>query len=524
MLEEFLKNDTPISALEDLFCSQTEALNQQFSTVIIGGGIAGILLALRLSRPGSKQSAAQIALIESQPMLGGRLFFSPPTPLTTAPFERFSALWESSKLGLHQSGFGFEILSNSTLESLERHLCAALSDEESDWLHSFCSQESNEIQTPNCYFIKKEMTTFSNLISGSSEIFTKRESEIFALLCSGDCFIKHEDESSPEIFGVTKFWVELSKAAKDSILPLLETICGSQILKLEALKVTRILKETRDSCTKGIPTLFLRRNNLNIALEILLRCRGVNIFTSTSVQRLEKISKTEFEIRATHNGELDDLNATSKRDAVLSFLFKAKKIAVTVPHLKMLSFLSRDDMSPPQSKLLSRARPQSLVAVEFSAFKPHRLPLWSAEMPAPGTRFIFPVERAEALVTSQDTVVFYTRLDFEDSLQAPAVREGVSRLRRAAARMLDDVALKISRPGMHAWTSRSTTPVCQERIILCPIAWAFSPEQKTDLREVRMAKDGLYCCGDSFSWDEIPWKNLTTSVHEISKRIDGLEG
>ncbi|MEN9826450.1 MAG: hypothetical protein RI953_2195, partial [Pseudomonadota bacterium] len=66
-------------ALERLLARVSEspsADSGSYPDVVVGGGIAGILLALRLSKSGGAQ---KMVLLESRTTLGGRLFQTPPS-------------------------------------------------------------------------------------------------------------------------------------------------------------------------------------------------------------------------------------------------------------------------------------------------------------------------------------------------------------------------------------------------------------------------------------------------------------
>jgi hypothetical protein len=133
----------------------------------------------------------------------------------------------------------------------------------------------------------------------------------------------------------------------------------------------------------------------------------------------------------------------------------------------------------------------------------------------PGDVLLFPTERARAQVTSQGSLVFSAWLDFEESLQAPAVREALGRLRRAAARVLKPEVLRVFSTGSGPLSVGALT-ARKERVVLLPVGVATPQDvvPREACLDVKAAWPGLFVCGDGLSLSPRPWKNLVHSVHE----------
>src|SRR5690349_11627723 len=115
---------------------------------IVGGGLTGILLALKLS-----QDRGDVTLIERRPSLGGRLFFSSPLRLENLNLQD---AWSAQEVALGQgdvSGFGWEVLDPTSLEILERHIRNLLTENElREWEQLGSDQELRQ----ETYVVRKE--------------------------------------------------------------------------------------------------------------------------------------------------------------------------------------------------------------------------------------------------------------------------------------------------------------------------------------------------------------------------------
>jgi hypothetical protein len=238
--------------------------------------------------------------------------------------------------------------------------------------------------------------------------------------------------------------------------------------------------------------------------------RGVQVRTSARVTRIERGEGTsgaggKGSGRPLHLLVGDDAYPAAKR-------LESKQVFLCVPLARTLSLLPREALGPGQSKLLSRHRPRSLVAVEYPDVAGKLQPIFPSECRS-GDLLSFPVERARGCLTSQGGLVLTGWLDFEDSLQAPSVRELLGRLRKAAARVLKPEALRLFQ-GQGAGIASLRGP--RERVVLLPVGLATPQEAlpRETCLESKTSWSGLYVCGDGFTASPLPWKNVIHSVHE----------
>ena len=110
--------------------------------VIVGGGISGLLLALKLSKDINKINKG-LVLLEQQPQLGGRFFFSSSFNFFGKNYEQITnEIYENSSKDINLSGPGFESMSPSSLEALFRHFESHLTEEEKNEFEEFFKIES----------------------------------------------------------------------------------------------------------------------------------------------------------------------------------------------------------------------------------------------------------------------------------------------------------------------------------------------------------------------------------------------
>ncbi|MCA2961155.1 MAG: hypothetical protein IOD12_12950 [Silvanigrellales bacterium] len=475
--------------------------------LIVGGGLTGLLLALRLSA-GDPKEASNLCLVEGEQACGGRLFFSTPWHGMGSPRSRFEMLIERGFLGRDVSGPGFEAFSPDALTTLERHLVATLSDEERSFVEAFtCMGTEGAPLSRRCYVVKKEVTPLSAHLDSSTEILTRKEAEALGALVN---LLPHEDT----VLAETIFWKELPKATRENLTPLLETLCGFNFSRFFASHVAMVVHGFLDAHKVQIPPLLRRDGGLELALELVLRMRGVQVRTSTRVVRLERGEAASKSLGSVPSEPFrllvgDDAFPSARE-------LTARQVTLCLPLARTLTLLPREALSPGQGKLVSKHRPRSLVALEFPNVADNCLGVFPEEC-RPGDVLFFPVERARGHVTSQGSLVLGAWLEFEESLQAPSVREALSRLRKAAARVLKPEALRVFSQQGAAVPAGSLT-VRRERVVLLPVGLATpqEPLSKETVGDVRTAWKGLTVCGDGFTWSATPWRNVVNSVAEAS--------
>ena len=481
--------------------------------VIVGGGISGLLLALKLSKDINKINKG-LVLLEQQPQLGGRFFFSSSFNFFGKNYEQITnEIYENSSKDINLSGPGFESMSPSSLEALFRHFESHLTEEEKNEFEEFFKIESgSSANNKKCksYFIKKEFVSEDELFSGSSEILTKKESEVLR------SFVEdfYQDKNSPEnekpkknegiLFEKSPQWLDLSKATKETLTPIFTAIVGPNWEKSLFQNVCKSLWSFFYTRKNEIPFYFYRNMCLEFGIANILKKRGVIIRTLCEVIRVNYAKETKFQLLL--SDEVMPANNT----------LSCNKLIFAIPLTKCLGVIAKEHFSPSQSRFVSKVRPVSLVVSEISNYHSIKSEQWP-ESVGNGDQLVFPVERAQCFLTQDGRMLFSTKLDYEESLQAPAVREAVSRLRRAASRILKSEYSEELKKG-----ARIPQNKIIERIVLLPVAYTIPSDMSANIevKETKMGIEGLYCCGDSFpGYADEPWKMVVNSVYDVANQM-----
>lgn len=465
--------------------------------VIVGGGISGLLLALKLSKE-YKNNKNNIILIEKQTQLGGRFFFS------------------SSDLKNHLSGPGFEFMEASSLEILFRHFELHLTDEEKNELDKyFHAKNDSEISIDltkknQCFFVKKEFVSDVELISGTSDILTKKESEILKSFIYDYYQANHYNENDKEYtkemvsFEKSTHWAELPKSTKDSLVPILSTILGPGWEKAPFSNVCKLLRSFFETKRELIPKFFHRKMCFEFAIEKILKERGVIIHTQCEVLRVNYTKEKKFQLLL-----LDELKPLNK-------IIFCSKLVFAIPLATCLGVLAKEYFSASQSRFVSKVKPVSLVFSEISDFQSVKSQIYP-EFSGAGDTLVFPVERVQGFLTNDGRILFSTQLEYEESLKAPSVREAISRLRKAAARVLKAEEAEKLKKGAQIPQNKIL-----ERIVLLPVAFTMPCDApiNIEVKETKMGLDGLFCCGDSFpGFADEPWKMVVNSVNDVAAQL-----
>lgn len=468
--------------------------------VIVGGGISGILLALKVSHqhPGE---ASSLALLDENPTLGGRLFSSSLKKRVSDADEILQNLRGNKGV----SGFGWEGFSAATLDAYYRHICNYLNDDEKNFLDDFWIPASTDgessVRTPHTFFVKKECTSASELLSGSSEVLTKREAEILNSFVN-QTVLEGKEQEAKLPFAETKFFSSLSKALQEALFPLFESCIG---FYWKELTFERVCQELSQFFNKKEPVfdVFKRKNALEIALEKILLTRGVDVRTLCAVTGLQKNAQSGYTLHISSEKNLSDRTLTTK------------KVVFAMPLFATKGLLAKEHYLPEQSRFVAKCPPLSMVVLELSRFSEIKSSLLPDTLMV-GDVCVFPTERIRAFHTSTGSLLLYSVLDYESSLEATAVKAAVARMRRAAARIVkDDISA--------VWSKGVVRPqlgqIMAERILMLPIAHSYPllPPPNTELKQTKLAAKNLFCCGDAFSiFGNEPWKAVVGSVDEVA--------
>lgn len=488
------------NAVKNLFLSAPQVSPEAEVDVIVGGGITGLLLALRLSK---QECARPLVLLESRPTLGGRLFQCPPS----APgVSREDALKNQFTIDAvqHCSGPGFELFDPMALEVYERHLRMTLTESESEFIDAFIqerySQQNMAEYSRRTYIIRKEATLLSDALTGSSELLTKKEAEILQLLANAGEVAPENDGP----FESSEFWQGITKGQREALTPLIESILGWTLDRTPKSVIHSAVHAFVQSHHAQVYPWFLKMSRLELALEVILAARGVKVMTQAEVMRVlvpeSKAAPTVMQVA--------DMFSRAPQQLTVHHL------SLAIPLMKTLSILPREQLHPQQSRMVSRHRPRSLVWVEYGQWQQALSQPESKEWLTPGARLVFPIERVQGVVLSHGQLGFYTAIDFEDSLHAQSVREALNRCRKAALRLLSEPHLKA------AQQARPVAPgvtLMRERISLLPVGYNVPRNESVPvLTEVKMGAPCWYSVGDHFTFAPENWRNVVDSAHEVS--------
>jgi len=491
---------------------QTPLTDVARGQVIVGGGLAGTLLALRMSRPAEGVSSAQNAhaaesliVLESRPTLGGRLFQTPPSNPGVSRIDALASQFSAEAIQ-YCSGPGFELFDPLALEVYERHLRMFLSDTEQEFLDAFVAERLQNAAPllRHTYVVRKEFTNLSEVISGSSEMLTRKEADILLQMSQGESVSPENDGP----FETSAFWQGLAKAQREALTPLLETILGWTLDRTPSSVVYSAVQAFVKSHQSELPAWFLRSSRLELALEVILLSRGVRVMTQAELMRA---AVPEKKGEAT-SVQVADMFAKTPQQ------MRAQKIAFAIPLMRTLSLLPREQLHAQQSRLVARHRPRSLVWVEYGQWKQALSNQVNSEWLVPGVRIICPVERVQGVLLSNGQLGFFTSIDFEDSLHAQSVREALNRCRKAALRLLSEPHMKAAQQARPAAPG---VTLMRERISLMPVGYNL-PRNETlpATTEVKMTPAGWFTLGDHFTFAPESWKNVIDSAHAVFQMMN----
>jgi hypothetical protein len=516
--------------LASCHAQQNLASDREPCDVIVGGGLAGLLTALKLSRqrPGRESS---IVLLESRSTLGGRPFQSPPSHPGQSRVEALAAQFATDALQ-QSSGPGFELFDPVALDVFERHVRMNLSEDEIDFIDGFVKERSqsaaagkgpavgsagDELER-NTFLVRKEMTPLSDVLSGSSEMLTRKEAETLMALSTngvtdGAQNASHalQNDSKSEADGPlesSRFWTALPKVQKEALTPLLDTLLGWPLDRTPASVVQSTVQAFVKSHRSILSPWMARRSRLELALEVVLLARGVRVHTQAELVRAfapeKKGDYSRIQVAELH----------SKSPVQLT----VRSLAFAIPLMKTLSVLAREQLHPQHSRLVARHRPRSVVWVEYDDWRQAVVSAQFNDQLQPGGRLVCPVERVQGLCLSHGRLGFYTSIDFEDSLHAQSVREALNRCRKAALRLLSEPHMKA------AQQARPAAPgirLMRERIGLWPVGFNLPRHEPLPaISEIKMAPAGWYSLGDHFTFGPESWRNLIDSVHETVQSMN----
>lgn len=174
--------------------------------------------------------------------------------------------------------------------------------------------------------------------------------------------------------------------------------------------------------------------------------------------------------------------------------YRAKSLVVAQPPWQAMGWLPRSLWPAHVLQVASKTKPVSVVVLAEQVL--------NTEIDIPDV-MIVPSERVQVIRNSPKEICFQATIDFELSLQAPAVVKAVKALKRARKKLLT------LHPGIVTETNH---------IALMPIAWAQSPAHSDRrwlerLEKKPIATASLAFCGDAYGAAYDGDQNLVRSLN-----------
>lgn len=422
-------------------------MGNTFDIVIAGGGLAGLLSAIRIA---DQDRTARVAILERAPAIGGRL--------------------RNSSTGRAGANYGLDAISPR--------------------LFDFCNVTLRlDPECPDLAEMGRQDSEFGVMITGKvktaplADIASPKGARLLGGLAASKDWkdlreiipSSEEGDVAVERAGAQAFsnvWLHPRKAAPSVALEYVAAAMGIpdpwDASGLAVSERAQLLAESR-----------FRADWSDVFSPSIGRFQNLTLLTSCPI-----VDASESEGRwklLTPKGEL-----------------LAQKLVVAQPPWDVTTWLPKQYCPTAVLSISSKTKPVSSVVLAQKISKDSGLP-----------PFLFiPAEDAVA-VLSGDELCLRTTIDFELSLQAPAVMKAVKSLKRAKKK------LQLAYPDI-VFTS--------EHLALLPVTWAQSVSHsekkwidKIDLAKIN--KPNLAFCGDSYgptyNYDE----NLVTSVIDACRVI-----
>ena len=413
---------------------------QSFDIIVAGAGITGILAANRLSQ---SLPDAKVLLLDKAPRPGGRAL---------------------SPNGKDDWGYGLNFVSEKVLNFIEHSysLEPDLSMPESAYERKLATGtilaagKFHDIELEDCFNAKGARALAGN--AGAKE-WPKIET-----ILSGS----KETEKAEVSF--SKAWKDGKKNPAVIALRHLSTFCGmADIWKSSPQAIQERLKYFESGLYSGPWEELLS--------ELL------------SFPSLEGRLNSQFSCRIIEAAYEDK----SWRILTEKGLFTSKALMVAQAPWHAIEWLDRKDCPIPVLQLALKSKPTSIVTLSTKHEPIENLP----------DLVYIPAEEVQVLKVSETGLCYQATIDFETTLNAPAVVKAIKRLKRARKK------LEAVREDL-----KST----REHIALVPIAWSHSAYLSERKIVQKLAQDSQFqsptlgFCGDSYGDNYSPDVNLVKSL------------
>ena len=429
--------------------------NTFFDRIIVGGGLSGLIAALNLSQP-EGDTVPSVALIEQRDAWGGRLLLggqrqgaqaTPEYPVGSFPLALYGSgaarLWE-----------GLQAL----LSDAERQV---LNGELQTWIvqHNAAVSDSALVaEARSCFVVRKEWTPGPLVERGATECLTRfAAAALQELLNAQDSLVLSDWQP----------WKTWRKPMRDELRPFLETAAGEDYEQCTVAYLSAQLATALGRIGGSESPIAFGCMPAGVLCQVLaqiLERRGVTLLLRTRVERC-RYEQSELKYLIPIVGA-----------QVGNVTLRSSYLVAALPLALSLTVVPREWLTAAQSRFVTKYRPRTAVALEIAA--PHLAPEFASSLlaKAPLCRLLFPIERVQALGTSDGRLIFYGMIDYEVSMQTPAVRDVLSRIKRAFRRVfplteLETFAKLAGGPPKAEGVRRDLA----ERLVLIPVAQSVAP-------------------------------------------------
>jgi predicted NAD/FAD-dependent oxidoreductase len=456
-------------------------MDQIFDVIIAGGGPAGVLAAARLSEANPQ---LRIVILEKENTLGGRLKVS-------------SAASKQHSYGLNAASDQLFDFWNQTLKSLDAD-APDLQDLVSDRQTTFGVFAGGRIISNDItqWFTAKGARTLGGLTA------SRQWGDV------DDVVKQMQSESTDSDDDDTE--AEASETSDEAAEP------------EEASTVAISGASKREAAPKEHPFSHYwkkqRKAPAAVVLEHYAAAYGVPDLWSSATQAL--VERANYHSSRLHRGAWDKaflaltesptfkervtvatgchiVDADFEEDQwhveTVGGTYKGKRLIVAQPPWQAITWLPRTYWPANVLHIVSKTKPVSVVVLSEK--------LLDSNVELPDVTIV-PAERTQILRNSTGEICFQATIDFELSLQAPAVIKAVRALKRARKKLL------AMHPGLVSESNH---------IALHPVGWAQSPIQRDRRWLGRLAKKEfntavLAFCGDAYGQSYDGDANLVKSL------------